>query len=285
MRWTDEALEAVLGRAAAEGRELMVKVHAEWCDGCVELEREVLCTAAAARLFGDHLAVRVDFDAEGSHALVERFAILELPTLLVLRADGSERARITGFVDAARWLEEARAALACEDQAAELARALAASPGDRALMLRLGELELARSPGDGEARLAMIALGEDELAAHALFLLARFHHRARRDAKRARSLWRELALRFPDGPYAKGAFAWLARAEAELGHPEVGAAALEARATRRPSPEAVLEWARFVDEHGLRAARAKVRAAALRVLDTARGAQREALEEIALGWS
>jgi hypothetical protein len=282
MQWIEGALEEAQAQAASEGRRVVVKVCAEWCDGCQALEEEVLGRPAGKALLAGTLGVHVDFDREDAAPLVERFAILDLPTVLVLRADGGEAARVTGYDDARSWLAEAKQALEREDEAAEIARELEASPGDRARVLRLGELLLSRRAADGEALLEQVALGDDELASRALFLLARFHHRARRDARTARSLWRELALRFPSGPYVKGALAWHARAQLELGHPEVAAAALEARVQRAPSPEAVLEWARFVNEHGDATTRARVRAAAAKILPAARGPQRDALEELLL---
>lgn len=282
MEWRRGGLEEALAQAAREGRRVALLLGASWCDDCEDLHRQVLGRPHAAVLFAEAVRVYLDFDHDGAAALVERLAIVELPTLVVLRPDGAEAARVSGFERPGPWLEAARAALVADDEVAQLLAELARGTDDRALELELGERLLARSPEDGHARLERLAFGDDTLAARALFLLARYHHRARRDPGTARGYWRELALRFHHGPTAKAASHGYAHAQAELGRPELGAALLEARVARSPSPEAVLDWASFVDEHPLAEARARVRAAALAVLERARGPQRDALEELVL---
>lgn len=278
MNWLEIPLEEALARA--EGP-VVIKFDASWCSMCVDLDREVLKTQAVDDVFGAMTGVRIDFDAPGARPHVERYAILDLPTVVVVNPDGNERGRVSSFQSAHSWLKQARAAAEAEDLVGDVEAELAESPDDRGLEVRLAELLLSRDPARAEALLEQLAWGDDPVAAHALFLLGRYHHRVRNDPRTARFVWRELALRFGDLDTVRGAFWWYALAQADLGRVEVGAAALRERVRRQPkSAEAVIEWGRYVGRTHHEPDREAVRAAAMKV--RARGPERDQLDEIVL---
>ncbi len=251
LAWPHERLAPALAEAAASGRLVLVKADAAWCPECKTLEAEVFATPAGAALAQRFVAARLDFDHPDNRPAMERYVILGLPTTLVLRADGSEVGRVTGYQGAEQFLAALGAIETRGDVLPALRAAAAARPDDPEALLRLGEALLVRGDPAGEAtleRVTWLAAGaRPAVAAEALFLLGRFHHRVRRDPATARHLWRELATRYPDQGWAGGAWAWYARAQAELGQPQVGATALRVRAVAEPANAAATrQWVQFL---------------------------------------
>lgn len=267
----DVAFEQALREARTEGKRLFVEFGASWCPTCKRLEAEVLSTPRGAELTRDMVALRVDFDAESSRPLVERYVILGLPTVVILDADGDQLGRVTDYTGADQWLEEARASRDSGDPVPALRKLHEQNPRSAAATLRLGEALLVRgSPDEGQALLEQVtwtASGDEAgLAPESLFLLGRYYHRVKQDPAVARHIWRELATRFPDSEQASGAAWWYAKAEAELGHPEVGLAALKARAEAQPDDaDAAVAWGEHVAKHGPSAERPAVLSALARV--------------------
>ena len=266
-----------LADALGKERRIALKFGASWCGMCDELERLVLSGGPGRALFSELETRSIDFDA--SPELSERFAILELPTVVVLQPDGLEVGRIVGFDDRASWVAEARAAVAADDPLPQL-RAEAAEGSPRALR-RLGEALLSREPAEGVALLERVSWLDGGEAEAALWVLGRFHHRVRRDPATARFVWQQLALRWPLGGH--GGWWWYAKAQAALGRVDLGSAAFEAWVAREPKHvPALTDWARFCGRHAYEPARDAIRAAVMSALGRARGADRDALEELVI---
>lgn len=276
-------LDEALARAKNRGAPLALKMSASWCSLCEVLAREVLDRPEGNVLFAHAERLDLDFDAADGGTLVERFAILELPTMVVLDAEGRELGRVVGYEDAASWTRAAREALAASDPMPALEAAHASDANEPLAALALGEALLSREPERGLAILERVSLRDDDHAARALWLIGRYTQRVRGDAKTARWIWQSLFERFPTSRHARDAWWWYATAQAKLGHLELASAALEERVRREPrNVEAVLEWNRFAARNGYEPARAAIRAAVVQALATARGAERDQLEEAVL---
>lgn len=287
VRWQALSVEEALAEAGRRDGRVLVKFDAEWCSYCRTLDAEVFQTRYGAALTEDMIAVSFDFDDPDNRALVERYVVLGLPTVLVLAPDGTQVGRIQGYEGREQWLGEARRAKAASDPVPALRAAFEASPDDPVAALRLGEALLVRGvPDEGEALLERVTWlrgeGADEASAEALFLLGRYHHRVRQDPRTARHVWRELATRHPGSGWAGGAWWWYAKAQAEIGQHAVGLAALRQRARDAPADaSAVSQWASYVAEHDLDGDREAVSAAIEVALRTADAEAREELEEAA----
>ncbi len=269
--------EGVLDDALGGERRVALKFGAPWCSMCDDLDRSALSSAAGEALFAELETLRVDFDA--APALAERFAILELPTLVVLRPDGLEVGRVVGFDGAKWWLAEARVAVRSDDPIPKLRAA--AEEGAPKARLALGEALLSREPDEGVALLEGVSWGSGPAASQALWVLGRFHHRVRKDPATARFIWQQLALRWPGGDH--GGWWWYATAQAELGHVELGSEAFEAWVALDPkSVPAITEWARFCGRRGYEPARGRIREATMAALASARGADRDTLEDLVM---
>jgi thioredoxin-like negative regulator of GroEL len=88
----ERALEATRGAGAAHP--LVVDFYAAHCTPCLTQEPLVVGLEIDIRSYGDV----VKLDVTGADALVERFRLTTLPTVIVF-ADGRERARFPGLTD------------------------------------------------------------------------------------------------------------------------------------------------------------------------------------------
>lgn len=274
--WKAIPFEEALAEAKGGERRLALELGASWCSMCSELERDVLSAPAGRALFGPLVTAKLDFDT--SRGFVERYAIIEVPTVIVFDADGVEVGRVRGYADEHGWLAAAEAAICAEDPIPRLRAAYAEDPSTG---VPLGEALLSREPDEGLAILERTAWREDESGAESLWVLGRYHHRVRRDPATARWIWQQLGARFGGSPFAAESWIWYAKAQAELGRVDLGSHALESRARAHPEDaEGAREWARFAGRHGYEPARAAIREALQNAARRARGENRDDIENL-----
>ncbi len=86
------ALEAALAAARAEGKPALVEFAAAWCTVCRTNERTVMADAGIRERLQSVSVIRADVtrDDTDARALMQRFAVVGPPTLILLRPDGGE---------------------------------------------------------------------------------------------------------------------------------------------------------------------------------------------------
>lgn len=103
-RWHSNLPDA-LAEARKSNRPLFVDFRADWCSICRELEENVFPHRDVAPLLSEYVLVRIDATKnEGEPArLLKQYSVLGLPTLLLIRPDGTELEdlRIVGDIRAA----------------------------------------------------------------------------------------------------------------------------------------------------------------------------------------
>lgn len=117
---------AALAKALAARAPVLLYVTSEWCPPCKAMEANLLSKPAFLDATRGLVRVRVDGDADGAQAVIERFEARAYPTLLLLSPEGEELFRAHHAVS----LEELSPALA--------AAAAAAGSGFTAALGRLG---------------------------------------------------------------------------------------------------------------------------------------------------
>ena len=111
--------EAELQQALSENNKslVMLDLYADWCVACKEFEKETFSDPSVQKAFGDMLLLQVDMtkNSEENRALMTKYKVLGLPTILFFNRDGKEieGSRVNGFmppVEFLQWIEKIRKA-------------------------------------------------------------------------------------------------------------------------------------------------------------------------------
>lgn len=107
--------EAELQQALAENNKplVMFDLYADWCVACKEFEKETFSDPSVQKAFGDMLLLQVDMtkNSEENRALMTKYKVLGLPTILFFNREGKEieGSRVNGFmppVEFLQWIEK-----------------------------------------------------------------------------------------------------------------------------------------------------------------------------------
>ena len=107
--------EAQLQQALSENNKslVMLDLYADWCVACKEFEKETFSDPSVQKAFGDMLLLQVDItkNSEENRALMTKYKVLGLPTILFFNRDGKEieGSRVNGFmppVEFLQWIEK-----------------------------------------------------------------------------------------------------------------------------------------------------------------------------------
>ncbi len=103
--------EAELQQALAENNKplVMLDLYADWCVACKEFEKETFSDLSVQKAFGDMLLLQVDMtkNSEENRALMTKYKVLGLPTILFFNRDGKEieGSRVNGFMPPVEFLQ------------------------------------------------------------------------------------------------------------------------------------------------------------------------------------
>ena len=103
--------EAELQQALAENNKslVMLDLYADWCVACKEFEKETFSDPSVQKTFGDMLLLQVDMtkNSEENRALMTKYKVLGLPTILFFNQDGKEieGTRVNGFMPPIEFLQ------------------------------------------------------------------------------------------------------------------------------------------------------------------------------------
>lgn len=105
----------VLAAAAAGKKPVIIDFYADWCIPCKELDSKTFNDPKVAAELDRFTRVKADLtspDDEHTKALTKQYAILGVPTVVVIDSNGTEQKqlRLTGFEEPAKFLERIRQA-------------------------------------------------------------------------------------------------------------------------------------------------------------------------------
>ena len=220
-----EAIETTGGT-----RPILLVVQAHWCSPCNVLAHEVLDAEPGHQLLNRAVGLKVDFDTPGGREVTERYGVLSLPTVLILRADGTETGRVEGYRNAASFLAALEQEFAGQNSTESLRQQLEATPGDLDAMVSYAQ--------------SLLVHGEED-AAHT-FLLKGMAAGGTIGARSARIWGRWLVRVKQDGPRGAAHFLeWLRRYRGEAVEAEFrywAAEALWLQGKREESIRLFDEW-------------------------------------------
>ena len=107
--------EAELQQVLAENNKplVMLDLYADWCVACKEFEKETFSDPSVQKAFGNMLLLQVDMtkNSEENRALMTKYKVLGLPTILFFNQDGKEieGSRVNGFmppIEFLQWIEK-----------------------------------------------------------------------------------------------------------------------------------------------------------------------------------
>ena len=106
VKWEPLTLAAV-DRAIGGGRPAVVEFSAQWCLPCVEMERTTFVDPAVVAEASSVAMLQADVTTSDAttDALLQRFGVAGVPTMLFFDAEGREVERVVGFLDARRMTE------------------------------------------------------------------------------------------------------------------------------------------------------------------------------------
>ena len=103
--------EAELQQVLAENNKslVMLDLYADWCVACKEFEKETFSDPSVQKAFDDMLLLQVDMtkNSEENRALMTKYKVLGLPTILFFDRDGKEieGSRVNGFMQSVEFLQ------------------------------------------------------------------------------------------------------------------------------------------------------------------------------------
>jgi thiol:disulfide interchange protein DsbD len=112
LAWRED-FSAAEAEARASGKPMLVDFSASWCGACGELERHTFSAPEVVRESQRFVTVRVDLspgkDSPEKRGYLARYAQRGLPLVVIHDASGRESSRVTGFMEADRFVSLLRA--------------------------------------------------------------------------------------------------------------------------------------------------------------------------------
>lgn len=102
--WREDFVGA-LRDAGKQGKPVLLRFTASWCNPCQVMERQVWPQEEVRRTLAEHaIPVKIDIDQESQFEVVQRYGVRAIPALVLVNADGEELAR-GGFMSVEALVE------------------------------------------------------------------------------------------------------------------------------------------------------------------------------------
>lgn len=266
--WADGDLQAGLTASAGQ-KPVLVYVHAHWCSPCNQLGTEVIDTPLGEQLLRRAVGIRVDFDTPAGRVVTERYAVINLPTTLVLSPAGDELGRVEGYPGRDEYVKAIEDAMGGKRGLEVLEAELQQNPGDLDLMVTVAQARLVR--GQDAAANALLVRAMDaggSVGARAVRIWGRWLLRVKRDGVRGTEHFLTWMKRYEGKEDAQGFLYWAARGYVLQGKRDDALALFDAWIARDPRGYDAAEYkADFMVNNGYDAARSMIAVKGAMALD------------------
>lgn len=127
--FSDLPFDQARDQAARDHKVLLVDFYTSWCPPCKKLDETTWPDTAASKLLTEK-TIPLRLDAEQQPALAARYQVDTFPTVLLLRPDGTEIDRLTGYRDPQTFLADFSASLTGPDSVARARAEVANHPNN-----------------------------------------------------------------------------------------------------------------------------------------------------------
>lgn len=103
--WFPGSVDEAFAAARVKNKPVFLFWHAAWCPYCQDLKASVFTRPDVIGKLGFFVPVSLDGDLPGAQKISDQFHVAGYPTVLVLKGDGTELARISGGMDLNRYAE------------------------------------------------------------------------------------------------------------------------------------------------------------------------------------
>jgi len=254
--WSDESLKEALVTAAERRSLVMIDFFAEWCHPCKKFNREVFSRKDVAEALEGMITLRIDGESGEGLAVAERYHVVGFPTVLFLKADGTELDRIIGFMEANDFRATVGDYRSGRRTISALRNELVSKPADTALRYEVGKRLMIRGELD-DALLVLKPLMEkgadfaDSAEVH--LVLGKYGYlRGKKDHIKAIEHLEIVLERYPKSKAAERATYSLARAHHQAGDTQRALAMFDrwiALAPKDPGRYNAVAW--FCFENGV----------------------------------
>jgi len=136
LHWYNDFKEAS-SLAQQSNKPMMLDFWADWCAPCKVMEQEVYSDSSFVEAAGHFVPVRIDFDKQA--AIVRKYGVGALPTIIFTDSYGAELFRYRGFIDAKPLAALLRSLPANVTRFNELNKRLTQNKYDFAALVSMGQ--------------------------------------------------------------------------------------------------------------------------------------------------
>lgn len=91
-----------MARAQREGKPILMSVHSPGCVWCKKMDKETFRDERVVELARRFVCISLDYSTDGK--IIDQYGVSEFPLTLILKPDGREMARVSGYIPPERFL-------------------------------------------------------------------------------------------------------------------------------------------------------------------------------------